>query len=60
MKLKVIMCNINGLGGKRDYRRNLLNESRPDVVILSETKMKLPLIQHVDIVSNDDYTKQYK
>lgn len=48
----VVMWNINGLSGKRNYMKVLLDECVADVVILSETKMKRPVIQHEDIGSD--------
>lgn len=59
-KLKIIMWIINGLGEKREYARNLLSEGNPDVVILSETKMKRPLIQQEDVGTTEYKAIQIK
>lgn len=51
--LKIIICNINGLGGKHKYLQILLNEADPDLVFISETKSKRPIIPHLDIGSDN-------
>lgn len=49
--LNILMWNINGIGGKRDYIRKLLTDTKPDVVIISETKMYRPLVLFTDVGS---------
>lgn len=44
-KLKVIRWTFNGLAGKIDYVRILLNYDNPYIVVLTETKLKRPMIQ---------------
>lgn len=48
-ELKIIMWNINGLGGKHRYIQTLINEADPDVLIISETKLKRPIVPHLYI-----------
>lgn len=43
------MWNIKGLNGKINYLRILLADTKPDLVIITETKMKRPIINHTDI-----------
>lgn len=59
-QLRVIIWNIKGLAGCRDYTRPLLNDNKPDIIILSETKMKRPVIPHVDTGSNEYKAVQIK
>lgn len=46
------MCNINGLAGIHKYIQVILNETNPDIVILSKTNLKRPIIPHIDIGTN--------
>lgn len=47
MKLKVTMWNKNGLGDKVNYIKILVNETKPDTMPLSETKMNRPIVPHM-------------
>lgn len=51
--IEISTWNINGLNGKQKYIQLLLNETRQDIAIFSETKMKRPIIPHVDIGSDE-------
>lgn len=44
-----VIWNINGLGGKHKYLGCIIDERNPEVVILSETKMKRPIVPHIDV-----------
>lgn len=48
------MWNINGLSGKADYIKLLMNDSTPDILFLSETKMYRPIVPNADI-GDDNY-----
>lgn len=52
--LKIIIWNMNGLGGKQRYLQTLINESYPDIVIITETKMKRHIVPYLDI-GQDNY-----
>lgn len=52
--LKIIIWNMNGLGGKQRYLQTLLNESYPDIVLISEKEMKRTIVPYLDI-GNDNY-----
>lgn len=53
-ELKIVVWNMNGIGGKHKYIQTLLNSENLDVVFISETKMKRPIVPHLDI-GNDNY-----
>lgn len=52
--IKMIIWNMNGLGGKQKYLQTLINESYHDIIMMSEAKMKRPIVPHLDI-GNDNY-----
>lgn len=48
-ELKTTTWNINGLSGKQKYLKTIVEETKPDIMIITETKMKRPIIPHIDI-----------
>lgn len=48
------MWNINGIGGKLNYIKSLINETQPDIILIRETKMYRPIFSHV-YVGDDNY-----
>lgn len=53
--LKVISWNINGITGKRQYMRLLIEKHDPDIVFLCETKRNLVISMHNDLACDDTY-----
>lgn len=51
----VVMWDLNVLGGKHKYLETLITEVDPDIILISETKMKRPVVPHLDI-DNDNYS----
>lgn len=58
--LKIVMWNINGLGGKQKYIQLLVEETKPDVVMLSETNMMRPVVPRVDLGTEEYEVIQLK
>lgn len=59
-KLTIVMWNINGLSGKQKYIQLMMEETKPDVVMFSETKMKRPVTPHIDIGAEEYEVVQLK
>lgn len=55
IKLKVISWNINGVIGKRDYLRLLIEKHEPDILFLCETKRRLVINQFSELAYDDTY-----
>lgn len=53
--LKVIQWNINGVSGKREYIRLLLENYEPDLVFLSETKWKTVVEANAELACGEVY-----
>lgn len=54
-KLRIMSWNINGVTGKRDYIRLLMEKHDPDILFLCETKRILVISQHSELACDDTY-----
>lgn len=54
-KLRIMSWNINGVKGKRDYIRLLMEKHDPDILFLCETKRRLVINQHSELACDDAY-----
>lgn len=54
-RLKVVSWNINGVTGKREYLKLLMEQSKPDIVFLTETKRQHTISMFSELACGDDY-----
>lgn len=53
--LKVVCWNINGVSGKREYIKLLMDSHKPDLVFLCETKRQPVINLFSDLACDDDF-----
>lgn len=53
--LNVVAWNINGVTGKREYIRLLIQQCNPDLVFLCETKRRLTIGMYSELACDDSY-----
>lgn len=54
-QLKIVHWNINGVKGKREYIRLLLEQVKPDIVFLSETKRRFTISVFIELACDNSY-----
>lgn len=53
--LKVVQRNVNGVTGKRDYFKLLLDIYAPDILFLSEMKRRTVMEEYKELACGDEY-----